>query len=171
MASSTKGSRDELDHLLRAAWITSVGLLVSTWSLFLTSDQRDQGFTSLLPIFSVLAIVCAAAQVTKAMMNARHVKATLALLGVGLILFLIPLFSFIYWTHGSGDNFNEPLSKVDALYFTVGIMTTGADPLEPMTDFMRGVVTFQQTVDFLIFSVFVVIALDHLTGRRAEGST
>ena len=39
---------------------------------------------------------------------------------------LTQAFSYLYWKYGTTANFNMPLSRLDAVYFTLGTLTVEA---------------------------------------------
>lgn len=157
--------RDQFAWLGLCAFLL-VLLVVPAWCRFLGASQEQE--PSLYPLDSVAVLAVSGILLVWMALRGRSDMTAALLCGLCYIVTFIPLFAIVYYWHGDTVNFNEPLSKIDALYFTVGTMTTGADPVEPMSEIMRGVVTFQQVVGFLAFSVFLAILLNHLASRRAR---
>jgi hypothetical protein len=77
-------------------------------------------------------------------------------------IWLVCTFSLIYYYDGNEQTLNyadypafgHALSKNEALYFTVGILTTaGTGDLSPKTDAARTAVTVQMTLDVLVLVI------------------
>lgn len=84
---------------------------------------------------------------------ARAIEALVVVLGLFLVMFASVTFSLEYSQPGS---YSEPLTKVDALYFTVTTLATvGFGDITPESETARVVVTFQMLVNL----VFVGAAL------------
>ncbi|WTW93420.1 potassium channel family protein [Streptomycetaceae bacterium NBC_01309] len=84
-----------------------------------------------------------------------------------LPLFLL-LFAAVYYLlgHSSSDSFSEPLSRSDALYFTVTVFTTvGFGDISPRSEPARLLVTGQMAIDLVLIGV----AAKLLVGAVQEG--
>jgi hypothetical protein len=78
------------------------------------------------------------------------------------------MFAKIYWTIGTKVNFGVELSRVDALYFSLGTLTTaGTGTIAPTSSFARGLVSVQMALDF----VFVATAVTIVITRWSEKSS
>ncbi|MFJ5234537.1 ion channel [Kitasatospora sp. NPDC088391] len=77
-------------------------------------------------------------------------------------------FSQTYWMLGTKDNFSEQLTKLDAVYFALGTMTTGTGSLAPLSAQARGVVTVQMVIDFLLIAVAATILVSRLSENRED---
>jgi hypothetical protein len=95
-----------------------------------------------------------------------------------IVVWLVFSFSRIYYEDGNEPGvlyndypaFGHQLSKNEALYFTVGILTTaGTGDLSPKTDSARTAVTVQMTLDVLVLVIGVagVVRESRLTADRS----
>ena len=75
------------------------------------------------------------------------------------------VFANVYWAIGTKVNFGVELSRVDALYFSLGTLTTaGTGTIAPISSFARGLVSVQMALDF----VFVATAVTIVVTRWSE---
>jgi hypothetical protein len=66
---------------------------------------------------------------------------------------LVALFSTIYYTHGTTRNWSKPLSHIDAVYVTVGTLTTaGTSGVAAESRFAHGVLTSQMVLDLVVIT-------------------
>lgn len=76
--------------------------------------------------------------------------------------FLLVLFATTYFLIGSdrADAFTEPMSRTDALYFTVTVFTTvGFGDIAPTSDIARVLATIQMLVDLVALGVIGRVVL------------
>jgi hypothetical protein len=74
----------------------------------------------------------------------------------------------LYWAIGTRPNFGSELSRVDAVYFALGTLTTaGTGTIAPTSGLARGLVSGQMIVDL----VFVAGALTIAITRWSEKSS
>jgi hypothetical protein len=82
------------------------------------------------------------------------------------------LFSTLYWGYGGMSNFSTSLTRLDAIYFSVGTLTTaGTGNISATSELSRGLQTTQMGLDFVlvVFVVAIVIPrLIRLTERSVE---
>jgi len=81
---------------------------------------------------------------------------------------LVVDFSFLYWSRGTSANFTHPLSHLDAIYFTVGTLSTaGTGTISAISATARSIQTAQMVLNlgFLLFAVTAVVG--RITGPRA----
>jgi hypothetical protein len=74
---------------------------------------------------------------------------------------LAATFSTLYWNYGTAANFTEGLTRLDAVYFTVGTLTTaGTGTISATSQVARGLQTLQMTLGIvlIVFAVSLVIA-------------
>jgi hypothetical protein len=77
------------------------------------------------------------------------------------------MFSFAYWYAGGGNEFNATLSRLDAVYFAVGTLSTaGTGSITAEHALARGLVTGQMVVDLVAIVVGVGLALSRLAERE-----
>jgi hypothetical protein len=84
---------------------------------------------------------------------------------------LVVNFSYLYWSHGSVANFTKSLSHLDAIYFTIGTLTTsGTGNIAAVSETTRGFQALQNLLDvglvLLAIGLFVArlsaaVARDH----------
>jgi UDP-N-acetylmuramyl pentapeptide phosphotransferase/UDP-N-acetylglucosamine-1-phosphate transferase len=93
-------------------------------------------------------------------------------LGTSAPIFLL-LFAATYFVLDriSANNFSEPLTRTDALYFTVTVFATvGFGDITAMTEGTRALVTGQMVVDILIVGIGAKIAVDAIKHGREHHS-
>jgi hypothetical protein len=96
----------------------------------------------------------------------------LALQLVATVSYLVGGFAAAYWDRGSTENFNVPLTHLDALYFAVGTFTTaGTGNIAAISDSARGVQTLQMTLGLgvVVFAASVVVTRYTSAPRMAPG--
>jgi cadmium resistance protein CadD (predicted permease) len=72
---------------------------------------------------------------------------------------LVTLFSNLYWGYWTSRNFSQPLTHLDALYFTVGTLTTaGTGNISAVSQLGRGIQLLQMALDLIVF-VFAIAML------------
>jgi hypothetical protein len=74
---------------------------------------------------------------------------------------LMAIFSTLYWNYGTVANFSQRLTRLDAIYFTVGTMTTaGTGNINAISEAARGLQVLQMILDLglLVFVVGLVVA-------------
>lgn len=88
--------------------------------------------------------------------------------------FLLVLFAATYFLIGSdqADSFTEPMTRTDALYFTVTVFATvGFGDIAPRTEAARVVTTIQMLVDLIALGVIarVILGAVRVGLRRQSG--
>jgi hypothetical protein len=74
---------------------------------------------------------------------------------------LAATFSTLYWNYGTTGNFTERLTQLDAIYFTIGTLTTaGTGNISAISQVARGLQTLQMVLDigFILFAVSLVVS-------------
>ncbi|MBV9649999.1 MAG: hypothetical protein JO296_07670 [Pseudonocardiales bacterium] len=73
---------------------------------------------------------------------------------------IIELFAWLYWNIGTPPNFNAELSRIGALHFALGTLTTaGTGTIAPTSDLARALVGVQMIVDLLYIAGALTIAV------------
>jgi voltage-gated potassium channel len=170
--------RDGLDPAtLRALYrralvrpLLTVTALVGLYYL-LPLDRWHDPLTVLAIGGGLLAVVGLGVLQVRAILRARYpaVQAVEAL-AVAVPLFLL-LFAAGYSRMSSGapDTFTEPLSRTDALYFTVTVFATvGFGDIAPVTEATRVVVTVQMVGDLLVLGVLLQAIVGAVKLGRAK---
>lgn len=109
------------------------------------------------------------ATVTIMMFYRRNVSVGwLLLLIFGFLLAVTGNFSGIYFDIGTSQNWNVPLSHLDALFVTVGTLTTaGTGNIVAVSEEARGFMLIQMAIDFTVVAVVVSLLLTRMSGQRA----
>ncbi|MCH6472229.1 potassium channel family protein [Sinomonas terrae] len=156
--------------------VLGVNLLVqvSGWVIFViilpvgTGSLMDQPlFWSSIPIIGVWFLASIGASTTS-----QSPWPTIANLVYALST-VVWFFSMMYWIIGTPVNFGgSQLSKVDAIYFALGMLSTaGTGSLSPTSDTSRLLVSMQMLVDIAFTGFVLVLAVtrlgEHLGGARA----
>lgn len=79
--------------------------------------------------------------------------------------------SYVVITSNTPDSFAEPLSRTDALYFTVAVFATvGFGDIAPRSEVARAVTTIQMLTDLVVVGLIakVLIGAVHLAERRRD---
>jgi excisionase family DNA binding protein len=87
---------------------------------------------------------------------------TIGVLTAAAVGTVVSYFAFFYWMLGlfRPESFNEPLTKVDAAYFSVTVFsTTGIGDITPKSGAARALVGFQMATGFLIVSFVVATVM------------
>jgi hypothetical protein len=83
-----------------------------------------------------------------------------ALAIVNNLVVITVLFAALYWAIGTTANFTFELSRVDAIYFALGTLTTaGTGTIAPTSGFARAFVSGQLILDLLFAGVAVTLAV------------
>ena len=156
--------------LVRAGAITVV--LTTLYFVLDVSWVSDLPVAVSLPVALAAFVALVTVQV-RAVMRAdlpglRAVEALAITLPVFLIIFAG---SYHVASVGSPEAFNEPLSKLDSLYFTVTTFTTtGFGDVAPRSDAMRTAVTVQMLADLAVLGIglrILLSAVQEARNRRA----
>jgi voltage-gated potassium channel len=154
--------------LLRAL-ASTIALLVIYYLLPL--DRTSIGVTVAILGLGLLALVGLVAFQVRAIIR----SSTPGLRGVGALatsapLFLL-LFSATYYVMGSiaSDSFTEPLTRTDALYFTVTVFATvGFGDIAAKTEVARALVTGQMVAGIVIVGIGARIIVDAIKRGREQ---
>lgn len=81
------------------------------------------------------------------------------------------VFANIYWAIGTKVNFGVELSRIDALYFSLGTLTTaGTGTIAPTSGLARGFVSVQMVLDFVFVATAVTIVIARWGESPSPGS-
>jgi hypothetical protein len=146
---------------------------LATWiNLFRHTAHRQPSGTGLLAYdcvtLAILIVVVIILATARAIGMSRRMTLALVVLTFSTLL---QVFSYQYWSYGTARNFNHPLTHLDALYFTLGTLTTaGTGNLVAISETARRIQTLQMFLDLAL----VVFALGLIFVRfssHAEGAT
>lgn len=113
--------------------LPALGFIAFSWVEFFTGTKR--GFSNGIPATVGLAII------VNVMLLVFLIRTTiqrtagpggLAILTAYVLLVLTYCFTALYWHDGTKSNFSQPLSHIDALYVTIGTLSTvGSGTISP----------------------------------------
>jgi voltage-gated potassium channel Kch len=85
---------------------------------------------------------------------------------VNAFMLITWFFAVLYWFIGTTANFNVELSRIDALYFALGTLTTaGTGTIAPTSDLARAIVSGQMVLDLAFIASAVTIAVTRWSER------
>ncbi len=161
-----------LGAMLRALAIAA-GLVVLYYLLPL--DHLSRGGRALLLTVGLLGVAAIIGLEVKAILKAEYpVVQAIEALAISAPLFLL-LFATAYFLmgHTTPTSFTQPLSRTDALYFTITTFTTvGYGDITPVAEGARAVVMFQMIADLVLigFGIRVLLAAVQMGQQRGAGS-
>lgn len=82
---------------------------------------------------------------------------------------VLATFSTLYWNYGTTSNFSEKLTRLDAVYFAAGILSTaGTGDISAVSQAARGLQLLQMILDigFIVFAVALAVAEISLRMRQ-----
>ncbi|MEU4352182.1 potassium channel family protein [Streptomyces sp. NPDC023838] len=159
-------------HLLRST--ASVVLLTALY--YRAPLDRGVGVgTAVLLVLGLVLFGCLTAWQIAAITHAEYPRLkAIEALATALPLFLV-LFSMAYFllAHNRPSSFSEPLSRTDALYFTVTVFATvGFGDLVPTTGTSRVLTTVQMLADLIVVGVIAKVLFGAVRlGLRRRGKT
>lgn len=140
----------------------SLVILAIFWWVFASIAQRGGSANVLaiivgIGIFQVIAIIVMAVISDKLRLSISQL-AMIVLVG---LLQLIQIFSVLYWVFGQHRNFNFALSHLDAIYFTLGTLTTaGTGNIVAISETARTIQSVQMATDFgyILLAIGIVVS-------------
>ena len=144
--------------------VTIIFLLIQAglWtSLFTVGRASSAGLYVVIP--TVIPAVFAVAGLTFLLISVTRFGSALDIAMALLLGFstLLADFSVLYWAYGSSGNFTENLTRLDAIYFSVGTLSTaGTGNISAVSPTARGLQTVQMILDiaFIVFAVSLALA-------------
>lgn len=126
-------------------------------NLFAFGRGTFTGFRAIIPFAIALALV------TYVLISVTSFGSTF---DIAMMLFygfssLLAAFSTLYWNYGTADNFTEHLTRLSAIYFSVGTLSTaGTGNISAVSQVARGLQTLQMILDigFVVFAVSLAVA-------------
>lgn len=95
---------------------------------------------------------------------------TIVTMLLGAFSVVMLAFSQLYWGYGLPPNFSVPLSRLEAIYFSVGTLTTaGTGNISATSDLTRGLQTIQMIIDLMLVVFAVGLLLPRLSSRGENG--
>ncbi|MFJ6216899.1 potassium channel family protein [Streptomyces sp. NPDC092296] len=158
-----------LRSLLRSA--LTVALLVALYALVPLEGPVDLARVVVPAVGLVVFLVVVVAQVRAVVRSDHPWLRALEGLACAVPLFLL-LFAVTYYLFARevAGSFNEPLDRVDALYFAVTVFATvGFGDIVPTTGAARVLTTVQMVADLVVIGVIVKALLGAVqVGRRRQ---
>ena len=153
---------------LRAAGSTTA--LVTIYYLLPLGTSRTWAAITILAIGLIALIALVAFQVrwilTSAFPGLRAIEALATSVPLFLLLFAS---AYVVMAKLSGSNFGEPLTRTDALYFTVTVFSTvGFGDITAKTQAARLVVTGQMIADLVVIGLAVKAIVGAVRRRRGS---
>lgn len=97
--------------------------------------------------------------------------------GIQALAVIVPTFLLVFalsytaMSHVYAGSFNQPLTRTDAIYFTMVVFTTvGFGDIAPVTESARLLVTGQMIGDLLVLGVVLRLVVSTVQRRRSEKS-
>jgi voltage-gated potassium channel len=162
--------RRRLIVIAAARICSSVGLLLVIYAI--TPVESVTGADALVQLIAALAVVAlVVALQVHAIMSANFpdVRAIEALI-VAIAVFIV-LFSLLYLgvAKAGPSNFNAPLNRVSALYFTVTVLATvGFGDITAQSDLARLLVTAQMLLDLALIAIVVRVFSSVVRARGGQ---
>lgn len=158
--SESSGAHDLWTIVLRSAATTLlVGVLYAVMPV--ASDHRGASLMILIVGLVVLTIVVLV-RLRQIQRNPQPVASAIETLAL-----IIPLFLAVFaWTYlslsqSTPSSFTEPLSRVDAIYFTIVVVgTVGFGDIAPRTDLARIFVSIQIILGITLLTAVVRVVFD-----------
>ena len=155
----------------RAALFIAANLIIQIyfWIDFLFFINQRGG--TAIPVEIGISVVLALVAIYYTVIVAREADRFGWLLAAFLIFsfsLVLSNFAQLYWHLGTAGNFTTKIafSKLDAIYFSLGIISTaGTGDISPTSQLARGVVTAQMAVDLLLILVAAALVVARLAER------
>jgi Ion channel len=140
------------------------------WSFFLSINRG--ALNSPVSVAALLSVGVVAILLTTGLALLGHVVTWhLACSLVNTFTLLVVYFSILYWSFGTRGNFNTILSRIDAIYFSLGTLTTaGTGSLTAQSQIARGLVSVQMLLGFTFVAVTFAIAVARLGERSLKNA-
>jgi voltage-gated potassium channel len=157
--------------LLRAS-ISTIALVAVYYALPL--DRYSTSFRVGILAVGLLGLVALVAFQVRSIIRAEYpALKTVGALATSAPLFLL-LFATSYFVMGevSAANFSEPLTRTDALYFTVTVFATvGFGDITAKTELARALVTGQMLLGIIVVGIGARVVVDAVKHGREQQPT
>jgi Ion channel len=88
---------------------------------------------------------------------------------VSYLTIFVLLFSLLYWNYGTPANFNISLTRLDAIYFSIGTLSTaGTGNLNATSELARGLQALQMVLDLGFLLIAVTLVVNRLASSKAS---
>jgi voltage-gated potassium channel len=150
--------------------VVSVAVLVTLYYLVPTDRPAGAGAFAVLAGGLAAVVGVVVWQVRAIMRSARPVAQGVQALAVAIPLFLL-VFASVYHLLAADvpGSFNQPLTRTDALYFTVTVFATvGFGDIVAVSQQARIAVTVQMVGDLLVLGVLLRVLVGAVQRRRQD---
>lgn len=167
-------SRDAVRALVRSAAV-SVLLVVLYFVLPLTPHVATPA--GLLLVGGLVGVTVLLGWHLRSIVNSPYPRARAAAALTTTVTVFVVLFSTVYVVMSRSDagSFSEPLSRLDALYFTITVFATvGFGDITAVTPTARAAITVQMLGDVVLVGIvarLVVVAMQRGLERRSDART
>jgi hypothetical protein len=153
---------------LRAAGSTTA--LVAIYYLLPLDTSRTWVAVTILAIGLIALIVLVAFQVRSILTSSYPGLRAVEALATSVPLFLLLFASaYVVMAKLSASNFSEPMTRTDALYFTVTVLSTvGFGDITGRTQTARLVVTGQMVADLVVIGLAIKVIVGAVKRRRGS---
>jgi hypothetical protein len=162
-----KRQTNRLAGVLALVFLVLQGFL---WISFLFQAHR-KGIDVFIVVLNILLIgyvVCVLVYCTMAGVRIREVLVIL----VCTLSFIVVLCANWYWHYGTKENFTQPLTRLDAIYFAVGTFGTSTGNILATSETARALQTIQMALDVavVLFAIGMVVGMvvDRLTADAKQ---
>jgi hypothetical protein len=147
------------DIAIQVAWTAVVCV---TWAAWLLFSGRHPQLELLWLALSVIGIAGMAHTTLIGAADPTEPFTSVAVMVGSTISCLLGLFSGLYWSIGTHDNFSHALTKLDAIYFAVGTLSTAGTGNISATSQQARLI---QTTEMLLSMVVVLFVLGVAVAR------
>jgi hypothetical protein len=171
MDGSEKGQRRAVRRMVVRALLTSAALVVLYYRLPMTGALDATAVVLLvggLLVFAALIVYQVRAILRSQYPGLRAIEGLAAALPLFLLLFAS---AYLVMANAQPHAFTEPLSKTNALYFTVTVFATvGFGDIAPKTEPARVATTVQMLADLVVVGLVVRVILGAVRAGRQQRS-
>jgi voltage-gated potassium channel len=141
--------------------------IVLQWLLYARISSRTWYGSAVVVLGLAITEALHCGMAARVTVNLLRMRAELWSIVIAATCFLSAVvldFTIIYWTLGTAQNFNAPLTKLYALYITVGTFSTaGTGSIYPTSEVARACVTVQMALDVAVVGVVLAGIASRLT--------
>jgi hypothetical protein len=171
MDGSGKAQRRAMRRMVVRALLTSAALVVLYYRLPMTGALDASAVVLLvigLLVFAVLIVYQVRAILRSQYPGLRAIEALAAAVPLFLLLFAS---AYLMMANAQPQAFTEPLSKTNALYFTVTVFATvGFGDIAPKTEPARAATTVQMLADLVVVGLVVRVMLGAVRAGQRQRS-
>ena len=159
--------------------VVVIGLLVAAYALAPWDRTRNLSAVGELVVWLLVLVLAVLWQIRAVLRSTHPWLRAVAGAALSVALLLLP-FAATYASLSSADpaTFTQPMSRIDALYFTVTVFSTvGFGDIAPVSEPARVLVTVQMLADLVLIGTIVKVLVGvaqrrrDLLGPRRRGTT